>query len=101
MQYWEESERGWGVRPDGCSIHESLADHKKFVDSVYSKRDPNRVPDEYDRTVDEPFEVEVSEALFAEMAAQGGTLRLMQHSLTSLRNLEEIQIETGNDCAVL
>ena len=21
FQRWEESERGWGVRPDGCSLH--------------------------------------------------------------------------------
>ena len=21
---WEESERGWGVRPDGCSLHVSV-----------------------------------------------------------------------------
>ena len=30
-QYWEESERGWGVRPDGCSLHLTEADRKQFI----------------------------------------------------------------------
>ena len=25
-QNWEESERGWGIRPDGCSLHETVDD---------------------------------------------------------------------------
>jgi hypothetical protein len=31
-QSWLESERGWGVRPDGYSLHLSLGDRKRFID---------------------------------------------------------------------
>ena len=101
LQYWEESERGWGVRSDGCSIHTSLDEHKKFIDQIYSKRDPNQVPDEYDRVVDEPFEVEISDALYNEMMNEGGTLRLMQHSFNNLKNLDEIKIEIEEDDVII
>jgi len=101
LQYWEESERGWGVRSDGCSIHTSLDEHKKFIDQIYSKRDPNQVPDEYDRVVDEPFEVEISDALYNEMMNEGGTLRLMQHSFNNLKNLDEIKIELEEDDVII
>ena len=33
LQYWEESEKNWGVRPDGCSIHLTLDNHKDYIDS--------------------------------------------------------------------
>ncbi len=90
LQYWEESGRNWGVRPDGCSLHVDAQTHKKFVDEIYSTRIGDEVPDEYDRIVDEAFEVEVSDAIYNEIMNQNGSLRLMQNSLTNLKNLEEI-----------
>ena len=49
---WEESERGWGCRPDGYSVHASKADCRNFV-AAYWAGMPDRVngeaPDEYSR----------------------------------------------------
>lgn len=57
-QEWWESERGWGQRPDGFTLHltkQAALDHIKTV--VGGRKYDNPVPDEYDFTVGEPFEV--------------------------------------------
>ncbi|MBR9700242.1 hypothetical protein GOV11_00040 [Candidatus Woesearchaeota archaeon] len=43
---WEESERGWGVRPDGCSLHLTAEDAEKYVDN-YRDGMPREAPREY------------------------------------------------------
>lgn len=60
-QDWLESERGWGVRPDGYSLHATRADLASFV-REYWKGMPDEVPDEYSRPDGESFTVEVDEA---------------------------------------
>lgn len=45
---WTESERGWGCRPDGCSLHISKDEYDRYVDS-YWKKMPDEPPDEYSR----------------------------------------------------
>lgn len=90
LQYWEESERGWGVRPDGCSLHLTLDNHKSYVNKIYDDRDPNVIPDEYDRTVGDPIVVSVSDDIFNELSNLG-SIRLMQNSLTNLKNMGEIK----------
>lgn len=45
---WEESERGWGTRPDGVSLHKSKADCDAYV-KKYWEGMPDRAPDEYSR----------------------------------------------------
>ena len=89
LQYWEESERGWGVRPDGCSLHTTLINHKKFINSIYSDRDGD-VPDEYDRVVGEPIEVMIKDTL-SELF-EDGSLRILAYQLNNLIKLEEIVI---------
>lgn len=49
-QQWEESEREWGTRPDGISIHKSLADHASFITEYWNKM-PAKAPDEYSRPI--------------------------------------------------
>ena len=48
-QFWEESERGWGVRPDGFSLHLSMADHAAYVKEHNDALPKGYVPDEYTR----------------------------------------------------
>lgn len=55
---WEESERGWGTRPDGYSIHKSVADCQQFVKEYWDKM-PDAVPDEYSRPAGTPYAVSV------------------------------------------
>ena len=31
IQYWEESEEGWGMRPDGATLHKSLEDCQAYI----------------------------------------------------------------------
>lgn len=45
---WSESERGWGIRPDGFSLHKKASDLGFFLEE-YTKNRPKEVPDEYDR----------------------------------------------------
>jgi hypothetical protein len=60
---WEESERGWGIRPDGYSLHLTKEDSEAFVKEYWDTmpdRGPNgEVPDEYSRPDDEPHIVSV------------------------------------------
>jgi hypothetical protein len=55
-QDWEESERGWGVRPDGVSLHLTEADRVAYVAEYWererAKNPPSAVPEvpnEYSR----------------------------------------------------
>ena len=97
LQLWEESTINEGVRPDGCSIHENSDLHTKFVSSIYDERIGDAVPDSYEKVVDSPFEVEISEALWTELCNNNGSLRLMQNSYHNLLHLEEIKIEDDVD----
>lgn len=52
VQTWSESERGWGTRPDGLSIHFSEEQRLKYIDEHwerYKEMYGDKTPDEYDR----------------------------------------------------
>ncbi|OGZ97146.1 MAG: hypothetical protein A3I44_05080 [Candidatus Sungbacteria bacterium RIFCSPLOWO2_02_FULL_51_17] len=53
-QKWEESERGWGTRPDGYSLHLSDTDREAFIKDYWAGM-PNAVPDEYSRPDGTPY----------------------------------------------
>jgi hypothetical protein len=47
IQNWEESERGWGVRPDGYTIHPNRAHRDAFVAWYYATfNNKAQAPDE-------------------------------------------------------
>ncbi|HEX8762765.1 MAG TPA: hypothetical protein VF733_03315 [Candidatus Saccharimonadales bacterium] len=73
-QKWEESELGWGVRPDGFSLHLTCAGLSRFVKEHWDML-PARLPAEYSRPSGKPFAVEVSSAIIAEVEAAGGNLQ--------------------------
>lgn len=62
-QRWEESERGWGTRPDGYSLHLTKGDHKEFCKEYWDKM-PKYIPDEYSREDGQPYICEVSSEVF-------------------------------------
>lgn len=62
VQQWEESERGWGSRPDGFTCHWTKEDVKRFIDAHWASL-PDEAPDEYSRPCGEPFEYEVEAKL--------------------------------------
>ena len=56
MVRWRESERGWGQRPDGWSLHLSVADANGYIADYWS-RQPAVVPSEYSFPSTEPHPV--------------------------------------------
>lgn len=57
-QQWEESERGWGVRPDGFSLHLSTQDAKQYINDYWESM-PDEIPDEYSRPSGKPYKCEI------------------------------------------
>jgi len=94
FQRWEESERGWGVRPDGCSIHLSEDFHKKYLNEIYNIRQGELlVPYEYERITGPLMECFISDTLF-ELVKGKTSLRLMEYEMNNLINIEEIIFKT-------
>jgi hypothetical protein len=59
-QRWLESERDWGCRPDGASLHLTVEDAKKYSKAYWDKM-PKEVPHEYSREDGEPFLIDVDD----------------------------------------
>ena len=90
LQYWEESERGWGVRPDGASLHKDMVSHKEYVDRIYDAREfENVVPDEYDRVVGDPILISVNDDLY-NLILENKIVRITQYQLNNLIKIEDI-----------
>jgi hypothetical protein len=90
LQIWEESERGWGTRPDGCTIHTDDDVRIKYIDSIYESRKIEKsIPDEYDRPIGKSIECFISDRLY-EKINQVGSIRLLEHEKNNLIKLEEI-----------
>jgi hypothetical protein len=76
---WEESERGWGQRPDGISLHKTEQDYEDYIAEYWDSM-PDEVPDEYDRpATDDLDKVLISQKLFKQIKGNG--LRLWQHEI--------------------
>ncbi len=88
LQLWEESERGWGVRPDGCTLHINILECENYIKSIYKDRE-EEVPKEYSRTCGKPLYVHVSNALY-DLVCKDNTIVLLESSLTNLKDLSEI-----------
>ena len=90
FQKWEESERGWGVRPDGCSIHLDTDSYKKYLNGIYVVRqNESIIPNEYDRIVGDLIDCFISDDLFSNLI-QNKSIRLMEYEMNNLISLEEI-----------
>lgn len=63
VQKWEESERGWGSRPDGFSIHLTESDREAFIKHYWANM-PDSVPDEYSRPDGKPYKALVDKETF-------------------------------------
>jgi hypothetical protein len=65
---WEESERGWGIRPDGYSLHLTEEDYREHLDrhwAFYHQQYGNSVPHEYDRPgLKDPYPCVVDEETY-------------------------------------
>jgi len=96
VQDWEESERGWGVRPDGHSLHLSVDDSVKFINNYWvenHKRHGGGVPDEYSRPSGSPKLMDVNEKTYKMLVAlrKKGNHGCFQYNLADVEPLSKIQ----------
>lgn len=86
-QKWEESERGWGVRPDGYTLHRSEADRVRFVEKFWQRQRAAfgaSAPDEYTRESGKAYECPVSDAIYDVITDDGvWDHELRRHGLIS------------------
>jgi len=74
-QNWEESEAGWGVRPDGYTMHLSEDDHRHFVEDYLHRQKEyfdgrlgrGVTPPEYTRVCGSPRPISVSKETYREL----------------------------------
>ncbi len=76
-QKWEESERGWGERPDGFSLHLSFEGLHRYLTEYWDEM-PDEVPDEYSRPCGTPYPVGVSDEVVDQIEEAGGSLRFFE-----------------------
>ena len=82
MVDWIESERGWGMRPDGVSLHLDEEDKKIFINN-YWERMPSDVPDEYSRP-ESGTVVAVNAQVFSRLKGVDTGLRLGEQEINKL-----------------
>lgn len=71
VQNWEESERGWGTRPDGYTIHPNLAHRNEYVNWYYQTHNNSTLaPDTYARVDGAPTPVEVDRAFYTKLVSR-------------------------------
>lgn len=68
-QKWEESERGWGTRPYGYSLHLTEEDRVAFCKKYWAKMPKDHIPDDYSREDGTPYSCKVNEEVFKEVNA--------------------------------
>jgi len=74
-QDWIESEKGWGIRPDGISLHKTINDCKEFIKTYWSKM-PDEVPYEYSKPCGDPCFVKVCDILYKKVLRSKDGIRL-------------------------
>jgi hypothetical protein len=92
LQLWEESIKGKGSRPDGCSIHIDLEARLDYINKEYELRQSNVIPDEYEVVVGLPIEVLVTDNIYNQLK-DVKSIRLLQTELRNLVDLKEIEYE--------
>lgn len=69
VQKWEESEAGWGCRPDGWTMHLNAAAHEAWMErhrkaQEEDYRTTGKVPHEYTRPDGSPYVMDVDEETY-------------------------------------
>ncbi len=88
---WEESERGWGPRPDGCSLHLTQEDRTEFVREYWASM-PKQVPNEYSRPCEGQYAATVSADLYEKIKETRKGLRLGSWKERELMGMGELRI---------
>jgi len=78
VQMWVESEKSWGIRPDGYTLHLGRKDISLFVTAMRAgeaKIHGDVVPDEYSYPDRDPYEAIITDAEVLK------TLRTSEHGI--------------------
>jgi hypothetical protein len=89
LDTWTESERGWGQRSDGCTIHLSKEDYKDYVENYWAGM-PKEVPDEYSRPDNNLREVAISDKLYEQVKKSKNGICLWQTEFRESKDKNEI-----------
>lgn len=73
-QAWLESERGWGTRPDGYSLHLNEKDRKAFIEDYWQGM-PDQAPDEYSKPDGSPYLCDIDEKTYQKVSASKNGVR--------------------------
>ena len=84
-QRWIESEAGWGLRPDGFSLHVGREALETFI-KEYWREMPAAPPSEYSRPEGTPYATDVDEATYREVVASGPGMRRYEASPADIAN---------------
>ena len=96
-QEWTESERGWGCRPDGATLHVSKSERDSFIEAYWEKM-PKEVPDEYSRPDGEPKLLDVDDETYAKVKAGEHGIWLLQCDYSKLlRARPELKVQPGQE----
>jgi hypothetical protein len=91
LQYWEESDKEDGLRPDGCSLHIDLKSHYDYVDKIYKDRNIEDIPDIYDKIVGNIILVNIKEELYL-LVLENSVVRLFEYEFNNLVKMKELLI---------
>lgn len=100
-QKWEESERGWGTRPDGFSLHVSLESLGRYI-RTYNATMPPVAPSEYSRPDGIPYPVGVSDEILQEVTESDDGVRYYGNNypgsggIDGWKNKERSSSDTAN-----
>lgn len=86
VQEWVETERGWGTRPDGYTVHRKLEDVEMFLLEMRreeKKRHNGAVPDVYSYPIGTPFELEFPDEEAPDLICHGEWARARTAAIES------------------
>ena len=89
LDAWAESERGWGQRGDGCTIHLTREDYNAFV-KAYWDRMPDEVQDEYTRPDNCLREAVLSDEIYKKLEESENGIRFWQSEFNEKKKENEI-----------
>lgn len=65
-QQWEESERNWGIRPDGYSLHMTEDDRLQYIADYWAAM-PATAPAEYSRPCGRAYFTQIPDSVYREL----------------------------------
>ena len=92
LQIWEESSIDNNILPVGGTLHIDVKERNDYVNKMYSGRDMNDVPNNYERISGSESEVLINDSIF-NILLEKKTVRLEEYELNNLVNMNEIVID--------